>query len=622
MRTNALQPTTLNRLDIGERRPIPAEADPRVSPLQSSAIRFGWYEVLLLVVVPAIFLWAGRFELFPPPGWVDPEMYLGYFLNFPRALTRFGPDYFSMRLPWTLTGFVVHRVLAPNMANYAMVLGFHYLALGSAYLIMLPRYGRIGGIAAAWWLAFSPLWLAAVTRGYVDGPAMAFMLAGFACLLNRGRLLGRRGDLCLAGGCWALAVFTHPMTVFLTAMGGGAWLLGVRPNRSELIETAAWTALGGIITTVVLALAGWALGAPFLFFTAYVGTVKGALAGAGMNFARPAADWLPGAYRMLPPFAFVVIGGTFLLSRRDRRPWRGMVLLATGLLLATIAWLEGWNLVIGGVSLQVPHYASYLLPAQALVFGALAGEVLNEPGTDQRTRLFVLAALAAAAVLPVLAAERLWHWEAAWRAGLAFWFVPGSVFALAAAMIAGPYRRAALPFLLLATVVAGTVNLDTRRIFQISGNPDYKPYYRAAIRLNDIVQGAGLDNRRLYFWYDRAAFTTGDSRRDSWLIFHHSFAGVQMDLGVLDSLTSIWLWDRTSLNFEMPRLSLSEAQDIAVSTPPASVVLLCQREADCATGVEALTAQGIATDTRVRERIVEGGGFELTVLIVDVRKPD
>ena len=476
MQTNALQPTTLNRLDIGERRPTPTEAGPHVLPIQVPAIRFGWYEVLLLVVVPVVFLWAGRFELFPPPGWVDPEMYLGYFLNFPRALTRFGPDYFSMRLPWTLTGFVVHRVLAPNMANYAMVLGFHYLALGSAYLIMLPKYGRLGGIAAAWWLAFSPLWLAAVTRGYVDGPAMAYMLAGFACLINRGRLLGRRQDLCLAGGCWALAAFTHPMLVFLTAMGGCAWLLGARPDRSELLETAVWTALGGITTTIGLALAGWALGAPFLFFTVYVGTVKNAVAGSGLNFARPMADWLPGAYRMLPPFAFVAIGGAFLLSRRDRRPWSGMVLPATGLLLATIVWLAVWNLLTNGVTFQVPHYASYLLPAQALVFGALAGEVLNEAETDRRTRLVALAALLVAALLPVLAAERLWQWEAAWRAGLAFWFVPGGVFALAAAMIAGPYRRAALPLLLLATVVAGTVNLDTRRIFQISGNPDYKPY--------------------------------------------------------------------------------------------------------------------------------------------------
>jgi hypothetical protein len=169
-------------------------------------------------------------------------------------------------------------------------------------------------------------------------------------------------------------------------------------------------------------------------------------------------------------------------------------------------------------------------------------------------------------------------------------------------------------------VVAGTVNLDTRRIFQISGNPDYKPYYRAAIRLNDIVQGAGLDNRRLYFWYDRAAYTTGESRRDAWLIFHHSFAGAKMDLGVLDSLTSLWLWDRTNLNFEMPRLTAGEAHGIAASTPSASLILLCQRESDCATGVEALAAQGIATDTRVRERIVEGGGLDLTVLIVDVRK--
>jgi hypothetical protein len=590
-------------------------ANNKVGFPQAAGIRFGWPEVLLLVVVPAVFLRVGHIEMFPPPGWVDPDMYLGYFLNFPRALARFGPDYFSMRLPWTLIGFAAHRFLAPNIANYAMVLGFHYLAIGSVYLIMLPHYGRVGGIAAAWWLAFNPLWLAAVTRGYVDGPAMAFMLAGFACLINRHRLLGLRRDLFLAGGFWALAVFTHPMTVFLTAIGGSIWLLGERPSRSEFVEVAAWAALGGIVTTIGIATAGWALGAPFLFFTAYVGTATSALAGSGTYFIRPAADWLPSAYRLLPPFAFVAIGGTFLL-RRDRQPWCGMLLPVTGLALASIVWLAIWNLVTGGVTFQVSHYASYLLPAQALVFAAIAGEVLHAP-TTERMRFTVLATLLVSALLPVLAVERLWQWEVEWRDGLVFWLVPISLFASAGIGLAGQYRLAAPPLLMLATVLAGTVNLDTRRIFQVADNPDYKPYYCAAIRLNEIVQGAGLDGRRLYFWYNRLAFTTGDPRRDNWLIFHHIFAGVKMQLGVLDSLTSLWLWDRTNLNFDMPRLSEVEAHGIATSEPLVSLVLLCQRPADCTTGVEALAAHGIATVTRVRERIVEDGALDLNVLIID-----
>jgi hypothetical protein len=607
---------TSKALGTEGRRTSRSVTDPQLCSPANFAIRFGSSEAFLLVVVPAVFLCVGRFELFPPPGWIDPEMYLGYFLNFPQALVRFGPDYFSMRLPWTLMGFAAHRILAPTLANYAMVLTFYYLSICSAYLIVAPRYGRVGGVAAAWWLAFNPLWVAAVTRGYVDGPAMAFMLAGFACLINRGTLLGRRRDLCLAGSCWAFAVFTHPMTVFLTAMGGCACLLGNRPRRSEFVGTVAWVAIGGIAASFVIATAGWALDAPFLFFTAYVGKVKNALAGSGKDFARPAADWLPGAYRMVPPFAFVIVGSAFLLSRRDDRRWSGMVPVATGLMCATIVWLEVWNLLTGGVTFQVSHYSSYLLPAQALVFGVIAGEVSHAQAKD-RAGFNMLTALVVSALLPVLAAGRLWEWEGPWRHTLYFWLVPVSLFALAAVMLLGPHRRVAMPLLMLATVVAGTANLDTRRIFQVAGNPDYKPYYRAAIRLNDIVQGAGLDGRRLYFWYNRKAFTTGDLGRDAWLIFDHSFAGVKMQLGVLDSLTSLWLWDRTNLNFEMPHLSAVEARDIAASAPAVSLVLLCQRPADCAIGVDALAKQGIATVTRVRERIVEDGALDLTVLIVD-----
>jgi hypothetical protein len=90
-----------------------------------------------------------------------------------------------------------------------------------------------------------------------------------------------------------------------------------------------------------------------------------------------------------------------------------------------------------------------------------------------------------------------------------------------------------------------------------------------------------------------------------------------MQLGVLDSLTSIWLWDRTNLNFDMPHLSAVEARGIAESAPLVSLVLLCQRQADCTQGVDALAKQGIATVTRVRERIVEDRALDLTVLIVD-----
>ena len=205
-----------------------------------------------------------------------------------------------------------------------------------------------------------------------------------------------------------------------------------------------------------------------------------ALAGSGTNFIRPAADWLPVPTGYCHLSAFVAVGGTSLL-RRDRQPCCGMVLPVTGLALASIVWLAIWNMVTGGVTFQVSHYASYLLPAQALVFVAIVGEVLHA-ATTERTRFTVLATLLASALLPVLSVERLWQWEAAWRNGLVFWLVPISLFASAAIGLAGQYRLAAL----LATVLAGTADLDTRQIFQGADNPDYKPYYRAAIRLNEI----------------------------------------------------------------------------------------------------------------------------------------
>ena len=102
-----------------------------------------------MAILPLAFLLLGPFQLFPPPGWVDAGMYLGYFLDFPRKLAEFGPNYHAMRLPFALTGFLAHRILSPDFANYVLVLGFHYLALFSVYFAVRARHSRAAAISAA-----------------------------------------------------------------------------------------------------------------------------------------------------------------------------------------------------------------------------------------------------------------------------------------------------------------------------------------------------------------------------------------------------------------------------------------------------------------------------------------
>src|SRR4029434_11176831 len=136
--------------------------------MADATLRRWWPEIVALGVLPIPIACVLPIQLYPPPGWVDPGLYLGYFLNLPVLLDRFGADYYGMRLPWVLSGFVMHRLLPPVIAHLVLILSFHLLASVSLYLIVAPRHGRCAGLISSLFLTVNPMWIAAVTRGYVD----------------------------------------------------------------------------------------------------------------------------------------------------------------------------------------------------------------------------------------------------------------------------------------------------------------------------------------------------------------------------------------------------------------------------------------------------------------------
>ena len=254
-------------------------------------------------------------------------------------------------------------------------------------------------------------------------------------------------------------------------------------------QSAAWAALGGIVTTIGIATAGWALGAPFLFFTAYVGTAMSALAGSGTNFlSSRRRTAFPSAYRLLhlsPSWPSAALPSCVAIAS-----------LAAGWCCPSQAsrWpaSSGWR---SGTWSPVASLSRYrIMPAiccprrHSSSSGMDAAKCCMRQPPSARASLCSRRRSLAPALLPVLprrAAVAVGGSLAEWAGILAS---PGSsLFASAAIGLAGQYRLAAL----LATVLAGTANLDTRQIFQGADNPDYKPYYRAAIRLNEIPRQFG-----------------------------------------------------------------------------------------------------------------------------------
>jgi hypothetical protein len=596
---------------IGAKKFVGSYDDPR---------RLWWAEGSILVILPLAVLLLGPFQLFPPPGWVDAGMYLGYFLDFPRKLAEFGQNYHAMRLTYTLTGFLVHRILSPDFANYFLVLGFHYLALFSVYFAVRARHSRAVAVSAVLFLAVNPLWIAAVTQGYVDGPGMAFLFACLACLANRGGTIPVRTGAVLAGAAAGLAANCHAYAGLFTVFTALSWLVAEKTSWRDLWWTSLYALAGATIATLGLGLASRLLGGRFLFFLVNVDFGRHALKGFGKFYSLPLGEWVPSAYRLALPLAFLAVGLIFLRGRREIGPSAHLLAAGCSTLILSIVWFLILDFGIGGSNLQFAHYTSYLVPGQCLVFAGLAALLLprDEVGGRWPRWAIVGAGLLVAGIVPLINPERLWALEAASRPIYVLWCVIALLFAVAAGLLRHRASGMGLAILMFATVLAGTANADTRRIFRVGPNPDHRPFYELLVQLNWVVDSIRALDRPLYIWYCRECLSP--SQRNDWLVVELAFMGRTVRTNMLDSMASLWLWDLGWLNYAMPSLSGEDLERLTAAPRGSTLVMLCPEENVCADAKMALDRAGVTTRQRARVPLSARGLLDLNVLIMDVSR--
>jgi 4-amino-4-deoxy-L-arabinose transferase-like glycosyltransferase len=591
-------------------------ASPKPGFSQRSLQSWPWFEGVFLVLVPLAVLTLGPFQLFPPLGWVDAGMYLSYFLDFPRKLAEFGPNYHAMRLPFTLTGFFVHRIFSPKFANYVLVLGFHYLALFSVYYAVRARQSRAVAVSAALFLALNPLWIATVTRGYVDGPGMAFLFASLACLANRGGAISVRAGTVLAGVLAALSAFCNAIAGIVTILAILSWLYAEGISWRELRRTALHGIAGVAVATGVLSLISWLMKGPFFFFYVNVYFGSQALSGFGVNYLVPRGEWMPSAYRLALPIAFLCAGLSVLLAK-----WRGASstpLLTAGCatIVLTVIWFLLWDFGIGSSTLQFAHYGGYFIPGQCLVFAGLAAVLLSKDDAQAKLNWAEAGALVATAIVTILLVQQIWALEAKLRSAYLLWLVIVLLFVAAIALMRRRAPGVGLAILMFTTVLAGTANADTRGIFRVGPNPDYKPFYELMVRLNWIVDSTRAGNRPFYLWYCRECLP--EAQRDSWRVVELRYMGTLLRTNMLDSIVSLWQWDRSWLNYTMPSLSAEEVRRLKAAPEGSTLVLLCPEEVACNDATAALQRAGLATHERARVPLSAPRVLDLNVLILDV----
>jgi hypothetical protein len=576
----------------------------------------------LLFLCLMVFFWLGPFSLFPPTGWVDPGLYLYWFLNAPQNVALRGLDYHGARLSFVAPGALLNALLKPAHAQIILVSGYFLLGLVATNIIastLLRSFAARATLLLA--IGANPLWIGAFARGYVDGPAMALGLLAVACLLRPVEPPGARHHAA-AGALVLLAVCAHTfgggiagMTVATIA------LLRAKSLRAVAVNGVAGMA-GALGALLALGLVAKSLGMPFLFFRSVMGPLHRSLDGTLDVFSMPLLEWVPFAPRLLllPTILGLVAISASVLRAEGRR---GACFAAAALI--PVLPLAAWTALRTASLLQYHFYASYLLlglvPALTVFLAWLERTDRLPSGRRLWTPLgFGVAAVVTAALLPMSARQSL-------PLAMGTWLLAGG--ALAAALLLTPRLGPSLagPGLALGLLLAGALNADTARLYRFPGSPDQAAQMQAITRMHDFLAENGSLRGRYFIWGARDHFTEARGIGPEQLR-ELSFAGTRFRLNVIDSLMASLGWHVASIGFAMPHFSdIWGVQQYGrqiigqLADQPVTLITLCAEPAECRGGQAVLAELGIALHPGPVREIALRGMPRFTVSLAEVTAP-
>ncbi len=287
-----------------------------------------WW-LLFPILPPAILFAAGNENFgFDPEGWLDAFMYVGYFWHYPEHLPVFEEHYKISRLPWILPGYAVHTLLGVTAGPY--VLGYLTLMVGALAVYLLVRDAlNDRTVAAVVAVAF-----ACCTQAHGVGGWAYHMLAAagyylMACWFVLRAAMGPSPAMAamLGGVFFAAAVHTHLfLVVFAPFLALLHWAALPRPLEASwrrCVRDALLLVCGGLALTLVLGSVHGATGGDWLFFMPQIEqAVRLSESGQDTWWIGDAGRWVPTAFHLVLPVAFLVAGLPVLLSRGKGRAAR------------------------------------------------------------------------------------------------------------------------------------------------------------------------------------------------------------------------------------------------------------------------------------------------------------
>jgi hypothetical protein len=583
-----------------------------------------WAWLMLLVSLPLFAQFSGAYELFPRPGWVDPMIYVGYFLDPTAQIQNLGAYYFSQRIPYVFLGSLFYEIFTPAYAHIALSLLFQLIALVSVYSIARKIFGPLAAVLSGWWLGANPLWIASISNGYVDGPAIALSIAAIAVLLlaNNGYWLVREALLNLTAGFLCACVLAlHPIPALLTGVALLLAVMTTQPAKVFLFYRVFAISIGGVLALLLMAIYSKSIGGPFIFLFHDVHPIKNAFAGNAIPFSRPLQEWLPKAFRIAPLFitlAFFTL--IVFVESWGKGKSRQIALIAAITSISFFIVAAIWDIAVGGMITQTWFYSSYALLGQSLLMIFIIGTLLSKRDYNSRFYIYLFASIFFATIVGIyfngaviMVADRF--------SPILIWIAIFATSAAILSLILSENRGAVIVAIVLLTSAIGVINFDTRFIFAQRQTVSFRTFFELAIDIRNVVDKAGLYGRRVALWVDRRDLVSSDVPSNEHATYRFFVGGGTIPLNTLDSLAGLWLWDKGTLSFDMPNVTAANEQWLKQPKMPTSLIMVCTVSAICERGHTKLDTLNIPSSVRSRLSIWKPGLNPVTVLIVDYTLP-
>ena len=321
-------------------------------------------------------------------GFIDPYIYTGYINNFEDLFQRYGVTYHGVRFGLIAPAQVAAALFGPVGGYFALRYAYAMIAAAPFYVLVRQRFGRLSAAACVALLLTSPYLARAVLWDHPDASGVPFLFAAMSLLLIESR---RRSvlDSC-AAICAGLAIHSNifvaaPLGIFI-AIWALFTFLSQRDVRDVATRLAILVAGIGLVTAIAAAYYRWRVNVADLFSVTINKSVE--LASGGMaEWRTPGIEWVTREWHVLTPVALSVLALVAWSRRRGGAQEPVMWASAAG----TTAFFYVAQFHLGGNSLELFYYFSYLLPLVFLLIALIVGTLLNGPSPRWNT--------AAAAVL-------------------------------------------------------------------------------------------------------------------------------------------------------------------------------------------------------------------------------